>query len=298
MKCEKENHFKNIIYYKNIIPNLNNVKSRIIYINGTINKFIEKIKIYELILNKILKNLKLFYDIIYGIYKNYDSKKINYQNLKNINEINNNITILNDLNNIINNKNIVNNFENIVNIYNKILNNKTSVKIESNIINIKPTIKKQSNNQEYITDEELRMIYISKELEINEKRKFHNFIFKGDLKGFKKCLEGKFGKNYNIFEEISEEGYFWTPFHYAMQYGKWNIIKFIIEYLNTKNLAEVGFRLKSKDNRCPLLCLLRSRDISEKEKRNIFEKMIKNFTIPLSDDVKRELKKQGFEDLL
>ena len=63
MKCEKENHFKNIIYYKNILPNLNNVKSRIIYINGTINKFIEKIKIYELILNKILKNLKLFYSL-------------------------------------------------------------------------------------------------------------------------------------------------------------------------------------------------------------------------------------------
>jgi len=63
MKCEKENHFKNIICYKNILPDLNNVKSRIIYINGIINKFIEKIKIYELILNKILKNLKLFYSL-------------------------------------------------------------------------------------------------------------------------------------------------------------------------------------------------------------------------------------------
>ena len=79
-----------------------------------------------------------------------------------------------------------------------------------------------------------------------------------------------------------------------MQYGRWNIINFIIEYLNTKNLVEVGFRLKSKDNRYPLLCLLKSKDISEKKKKDIFEKMIKNFTIPLSDDVKRELKEQGF----
>ena len=218
--------------------------------------------------------------------------------MKNINEINNNFTILNDLNNIISNKNIVNNFENILNIYNKISNNKASIKIESNIINTKPTINEQANKQEYVTDQELRMIYLSKELEIYEKRKFHDFIFKGDLNGFKECLEGKYGKKYNIFEEISKEGYFWTPFHYAMQYGKWNIINYIIEYLNTQNLVEVGFRLKSKDNRCPLLCLLKSSDISAKEKRDIFEKMKMNFSIPVSDDVKRELKKQGFEDLL
>ena len=136
--------------------------------------------------------------------------------MENINEINNNMTIFNDLNNILNN--IYNNkdFENILNIYNQILNKK--------IIKIN----KHTNRKGY-TDQELRENYLSKELENKEKYKFHDFIFKGDLKSFKECLEGKYGKKYNIFEEISEEGYYWTPLHYAIQYGKWNIIKFIIE---------------------------------------------------------------------
>ena len=287
MKCQKEKRFKNIINYNNILPNIAKIETQIKYIKGRIIEFIEKIKKFEIILNKILKNAKLFYDIIYQIYTNYDSKKNNYQNLKNMNEIINNMTILNDLNNIISNNNIINNFENIFNIYNQILNNKITTK---NIIANKP--------KEYLTDQELREIYISKELENKEKHKFYDFIFQGDLKGFKECLEGKYGKKYNIFEEISKEGYYWTPLHYAMQYGKWNIIKFIIEYLKSKYLIEVGFRLKSADNRCPLLCLLKSYDIDAMSKRDIFEKIIINFNIPVNDEVKRELKKQGFEDLL
>ena len=284
MKCQKENSFKNIIYYNNISPDITIINTHIKNIKGRIKEFIEKIKGFEIILNKILKNVKLFYDIIYQICKNYNSNRINYKNLKNIYEIFNNMTILKDLNNIINNNNIVNNFENLYKIYNQIINNE-------NLHTIK--------REEYLTDQELRERYISKELDNKEKYKFHEFIFKGDLEGFKECLEGKYGKKYNIFEEISKEGYYWTPLHYAMQYGKWNIIKLIIEYLKTKNLIKVGFKLKSKDNICPLLCLLKSNDIKKKEeKRDIFEKILIKFNIPVSDEVKRELKNQGFEDLL
>ena len=76
-------------------------------------------------------------------------------------------------------------------------------------------------------------------------------------------------------------------------------MKFIIEYLETNYKIEVGFKLKSKDNRCPLLYLLKSHYIKKKEeKRDIFEKLIINLTIPVSNEVKRELQKQGFEDLL
>ena len=286
IKCEKEYSFKEIIYYKNILPNKRNIETNIEYAKRKIAEFISKVEEFEKILNNISKNVKLFYDIIFQIYKNYDSEKINYKNLENINKINNNMTIINDLNNNLNN--IFNNqyFKNILNIYNQILNNKITK------IYLQPT-------KQDLTDKELREIYLSKELENKEKNKFHNFIFEGDLKGFKECLEGKYGKKYNIFEEISEEGYYWTPLHYAMQYGKWNIIKFIIEYLKINYLIEVGFRLKSNDNRCPLLCLLKSHDIKKKEeKKDIFEKIIMNFTIPVSDEVKRELEKQGFKDLL
>jgi hypothetical protein len=286
-KCENEYSFKKIIYYKNILPNLRNLGTNIGYAQRRIEEFVSKFEEFKKIINQIYKNIKLFYDIIFQIYKNYDSEKMNYRNLENINEINNNMTIINDLNKILNN--IFNNkyYENILKIYNKILNNKITKK------NVKTTI------QNNLTDQEIRERYLSKELENKEKHQFHLFIFNGDLEGFKECLEGKYGKKYNIFEEISEEGYYWTPLHYAMQYGKWNIIKFIIEYLKSNYLIEVGFRLKSKDNRCPLLCLLKSQNIKKKEdKKDIFEKIIINFTIPVSDEVKRELKKIGFEDLL
>jgi len=272
IKCEKEHSFKKVIYYKNILPNIINIERNIENFKESIIELISKIKNFEIILNKTKKNVKIFYDIISQIHQNYNSKKINYQNLKNLNEISNNMTILNDLNKIIRNENIVNSFENILNIYNKILNNESA--------------------------HELREKFLSDQLEKEEKHIFYEFTINGNLNGFRECLEGIYGKKYNIFEEISQKGYYWTPLHYAMHYGKWNIIKFIIEYLNSKNLIEVGFKLKSKGNRCPLLCLLNSDDIKSDEKRDIFEKLIMNLTIPVSDEVKKELKKKDFADLL
>ena len=83
-----------------------------------------------------------------------------------------------------------------------------------------------------------------------------------------------------------------------MHYAKWNIIKFIIEYLEQQNKIEIAFRLKSKDGRCPLLCLLKSNALKPDVKRDTFNKIITNFTIPVSDEVKKELNNRNLGDLI
>ena len=90
----------------------------------------------------------------------------------------------------------------------------------------------------------------------------------------------------------------WTVFHYAMHYGSWNIIKFIIEYLFSKNKVEIGFRLKSKDGRCPLLCLLKSNALKSDGKAEIITKIFENYTIPVSQEVIQEIKNREFDFLL
>ena len=127
---------------------------------------------------------------------------------------------------------------------------------------------------------------------------FYQSVIDGNLDAYRRYVQGTYGQVYNIFEEVSAPGYGWTTFHYAMHYAKWNIIKFIIEYLTVQNKLEIGFRLKSKDGRCPLLCLLKSNALKPEVKRDTFNKIITNFTIPVSDEVKKELNNRGLSDLI
>ena len=141
--------------------------------------------------------------------------------------------------------------------------------------------------------------YIINELTQKEKNNFYKSIKVGDLNLFKSYLFGnEERKPYNIFEEVSEPGYNWTVFHYAMHYGKWEIIKFIIEYLSENNMIDIALNMKTSDGRCPLLCIIRSEDLKLEEKKDIFIKIILNFNIPINDEVKKELLNKNMEDLL
>ena len=129
--------------------------------------------------------------------------------------------------------------------------------------------------------------------------KLYNSTVSGNLDEYKKYIYGiNSGKPYSIFEEVSAPGYKWTTFHYAMHYGKWEIIKFIFEYLIDLNLLDKALNIKSKDNICPLLCLLRSKVLNIEEKRIIFSNIIENFDIPFSKEVKEELYNRKMQDLL
>ena len=72
----------------------------------------------------------------------------------------------------------------------------------------------------------------------------------GNLEEFKSYINGtKSGKPVSIFEDVSASGYKWTAFHYAMQYGKWEIIKYIIEYIIDLDLLDETFKMKTSDNK-------------------------------------------------
>ena len=162
----------------------------------------------------------------------------------------------------------------------------------------KEDLVKEARKKNMISDQELRNRYLTNKLQTTDKMNFYQSVIDGNLDAYKKYVYGTYGQVYNIFEEVSAPGYGWTTFHYAMHYAKWNIIKFIIEYLESQNKVEIGFRLKSKDGRCPLLCLLKSNALKADVKRDTFNKIIINFTIPVSDEVKKELTNRGLGDLI
>jgi hypothetical protein len=162
----------------------------------------------------------------------------------------------------------------------------------------KEELVKEVRKKNTISDQELRNRYLTNKLQTTDKMNFYQSVIDGNLDAYRRYVQGTYGQVYNIFEEVSAPGYGWTTFHYAMHYAKWNIIKFIIEYLFNKDKIEIGFRLKSKDGRCPLLCLLKSNALKPDVKRETFSKIISNFTIPVSDEVIKELNNRKLTDLI
>ena len=148
-------------------------------------------------------------------------------------------------------------------------------------------------------DQELRKKYLTNKLNTENKMRFYKACVDGNLELYKVYLNGSsYNPPFSIFEEVSEKGHGWTTFHYAMHYAKWNIIRYIIEYLISKDKLNIMLRLKSKDGRCPLLCLLKSNALKLDIKKDTFDKIISNFSIPISSEVRKELENRGFKELL
>jgi hypothetical protein len=163
----------------------------------------------------------------------------------------------------------------------------------------KEDLMKEARKKNMLTDQELRAKYLTNKLSTDDKMRFYQSVIDGNLEAYKRFVQGtQYSQAFNIFEEVSAPGYGWTTFHYAMHYAKWNIIKYIIEYLFNNNKIEIGFKLKSKDGRCPLLCLLKSNALKPDIKRDTFSRIISNFTIPVSDEVIKELKNRQLNDLV
>ena len=142
-------------------------------------------------------------------------------------------------------------------------------------------------------------VYVSNVLTTNEKMELYNSVIKDNLDLFKSLIYGSpYKKPYPMFEEVSAKNYYWTPLHYAMHYAKWDIIQFIFEYLFQYNLVNSALNLKTKDSRCPLLCLLRSKALSDKVKIDTFDRLISTFPIPISNEVKDEIIKRKYDTLI
>ena len=140
--CEEhEKHYT--IFLGDIKPNiddkkriLTDMKKSIDIINRTIKDMINK-------LNEFMKYINKYYEINNNILENYNVKKRNYQNLKNIDNIDNNNEIFKKLKDINNNNDIKEKLNSILGIYNDI--------IQENIINKqnKMTITNNSNIKKF-----------------------------------------------------------------------------------------------------------------------------------------------------
>jgi len=159
----------------------------------------------------------------------------------------------------------------------------------------------QNNNLEAkietkYSKEELRKMLITNNLDINEKMALYSYAVEGNLAEFKKCIEER---GYPILEEVSAKTFYWTPLHYAMHYGKVEIIIYIMKFLEKKGMLENAMKLESNDNRDPLSCLLKSNAIQNQVKRSTLQAILKqNFQFTISNEVKREIRNRNLEDLL
>ena len=154
---------------------------------------------------------------------------------------------------------------------------------------------KSLNKRDTISKEMVRNSLMTFELPVAKKKELYNATIQGDLKEFKKLVVEK---KYPVFEEISAKDYYWTSFHYAMHYGQLDIILFIFEYLFAQKKLEVGLLVTSSDDRCPVMCLLKSNHLDSEKKKIILTKLTSKFKFKMSSAVKDELRRRLMNDLL
>ena len=104
------------------------------------------------------------------------------------------------------------------------------------------------------------------------------------------CAEHQ--KVYSITEEISKSGYFWTVIHYASHYGHYDVLSFLIEYLDDHPDKFEIYNMETFEGKTPLICAILSGDISQKKKQKIIKLWFDTNCVDL------RLRKQSGEDLL
>ena len=120
MLCENIHKNHQIIYYKNIMPNIANLKDEMGEFKNTFNIFNNEIQSIIKILENTINNLNIYYEISMDLINNFIIKNRNYQILTNLNNIKyTNKFVLNNIKEIIKEKNIYFKFNNIINLYDK-----------------------------------------------------------------------------------------------------------------------------------------------------------------------------------
>ena len=117
-------------YFGKIFKSQRTLKEKLKEIKKPINKFNNNVNKLITMLNKVKDYINTYYNIINNIISNYDDKKINYEMLINVNEINDKKEIINDLEKINNADGMEKKFNNIVRIYNKFNQIRLELKVE------------------------------------------------------------------------------------------------------------------------------------------------------------------------
>ena len=85
---------------------------------------------------------------------------------------------------------------------------------------------------------------------------------KGKIEDLKLVLEDK-EKAYSVTEEISKSGYYWTVLHYASHYGHYDILIYLIEFLQNHHDKYEIFNMQTTEGKTPLFCAVLSGDIKQ-----------------------------------
>ena len=118
--CENTHKGHKIVYYGQIMPDKNDIKTKLEELKQTIDIFENNIKDIVKILNKVVQNIELYYKIKNNIFQNLDNENRNFESLCNLINITKDDYAIRDMNEIINEKNACNKFNNIFKLYQKI----------------------------------------------------------------------------------------------------------------------------------------------------------------------------------
>lgn len=148
---------------------------------------------------------------------------------------------------------------------------------------------------EKLTKEEIRQKLVTFSLPVNKKMELYNAAVEGRLNDFKSLI---INQKFPLLEEVSAHNYFWTPLHYAMHYGKIDIVFFILDSLKEQGKLDLVMKLQSNDNRCPILCLLKSNHLHYDIKKDYLERILNRYSFDISPEVTKEIKNRNFDHLL
>ena len=141
------------------------------------------------------------------------------------------------------------------------------------------------------SQEELRERFLTHKLSDKEKMDLYQAAIENKVNDFKNLV---INKKYPILEEVSAPNFYWTSLHYAMHYGRYDIIEFIMDYYNKSGELNLIMNLESNDHRNPLLCLLKSNVLTNEDKKSIMMKIIsKKYNFSMSEEVRKELRNRN-----
>ncbi len=100
--------------------------------------------------------------------------------------------------------------------------------------------------------------FMTKQHTISEKMELYNCSTQGRISELKRLLEEQ---DYSATEEVSKEGHFWTVLHYASHYGHFEVLEFLVSYLEkNENCFEI-LNMQTLEGKTPLFCAILSCDI-------------------------------------
>ncbi|MCQ2818679.1 MAG: hypothetical protein MJ252_15540 [archaeon] len=146
-----------------------------------------------------------------------------------------------------------------------------------------------------LSRDEIRKRLVTSVLDTTQKMTLYKAAIQGRLFDFKDLVENK---HFPILEEVSAHSYYWTPLHYAMHYGKEEIIFYILDTMEAKGELNYVMNLQSDDNRCPIKCLLKSNSVPNDVKIKIIQKIFDKYEFDISKELVQELKNRNLENLI